>query len=213
MFAIDMHTHTRLGSSDSFIGPEELVATAKRVGLDGLCITEHGFARPAWTDDLGALTGFPVFGGMEVPTERGDFLVYGVQEIPPSYRTWERLCEYVVELGGAIVPAHPFRYTEIASSYTLTDLDRVIAEHGEFRLVTALEVYNGFAKDLETEFGGAVARRLGMSGIAGSDAHLPPAVGSCFTLFDNPIATERELVEALRGGDFAPVRGRRVIKR
>jgi histidinol phosphatase-like PHP family hydrolase len=45
MTLIDLHTHSLAGSSDSVIPPDDLVARARRVGLDGVCITEHGNQR------------------------------------------------------------------------------------------------------------------------------------------------------------------------
>ena len=37
----DLHIHTTKGSSDSSLTPEEMVLEADRLGLRGLCITEH----------------------------------------------------------------------------------------------------------------------------------------------------------------------------
>ena len=38
---IDLHTHTRPGSDDSFLHPVELIQKAKQNGIDGICLTEH----------------------------------------------------------------------------------------------------------------------------------------------------------------------------
>ena len=38
---MDIHCHTRYGSSCSYMSPEEMLQQAVQVGLDGLCITEH----------------------------------------------------------------------------------------------------------------------------------------------------------------------------
>ena len=38
---MDLHVHTNQGSPDSSLTPEELVAEAARVGLDGVMVTEH----------------------------------------------------------------------------------------------------------------------------------------------------------------------------
>ena len=42
MFKIDLHVHTVRGSSDSGLSPVQLVGEAKRIGLDGVCLAEHG---------------------------------------------------------------------------------------------------------------------------------------------------------------------------
>ena len=38
---IDLHTHTLVGSDDSYIDIDELIEKAKKSGLDGVCITDH----------------------------------------------------------------------------------------------------------------------------------------------------------------------------
>ena len=38
---IDLHTHTKPLSWDSLLSADDLVAMAKRAGLDGVCLTEH----------------------------------------------------------------------------------------------------------------------------------------------------------------------------
>src|SRR3972149_583374 len=40
---IDLHTHTRPLSHDSFLTPDDLIEAAKAAGLDAVCLTEHDF--------------------------------------------------------------------------------------------------------------------------------------------------------------------------
>ena len=42
----DLHVHTVKGSSDSSLSPEDLVSEALRLGLNGVCLTEHS----GWRD-------------------------------------------------------------------------------------------------------------------------------------------------------------------
>ncbi|GIT45219.1 MAG: hypothetical protein Ct9H300mP11_31550 [Chloroflexota bacterium] len=37
----DLHIHTTKGSSDSSLTPEDMILEADRLGLRGLCLTEH----------------------------------------------------------------------------------------------------------------------------------------------------------------------------
>ena len=48
-------------------------------------------------------------------------------------------------------------------------------------------------------------RRLGLRGVGGSDSHAPHSVGRCFTRFERPIASVRELVAELKAGRFQAV--------
>jgi hypothetical protein len=47
-----------------------------------------------------------------------------------------------------------------------------------------------------------VADRLGLLGVAGSDAHRLDEVGKCVTNFEREVRTERELIEEIRAGRF-----------
>ncbi len=38
---IDLHTHTYPRSGDSLLNPDVLIQEAKKLGLDGICLTEH----------------------------------------------------------------------------------------------------------------------------------------------------------------------------
>ena len=54
---IDIHTHTYPTSDDSSLSPEQLIEEAKRIGLDGICITDHdGFWDPREIESLSRST-------------------------------------------------------------------------------------------------------------------------------------------------------------
>ena len=42
MFNFDLHVHTVKGSTDSGLLPEQLIVEAKRIGLNGVFLSEHG---------------------------------------------------------------------------------------------------------------------------------------------------------------------------
>ncbi len=67
---IDIHTHTFPKSDDSLLSPDQLINEAKRVGLDGICLTDHdGFWNPASVTELGREYDFPIYPGCEVTEE------------------------------------------------------------------------------------------------------------------------------------------------
>jgi histidinol phosphatase-like PHP family hydrolase len=77
---IDLHVHTRVLSPCSNIDPECAIIEAKKIGLDGLCFTEH---EKMWkTEDLDILSkkwNFPLFRGVEVEIRDGHILVFGLE--------------------------------------------------------------------------------------------------------------------------------------
>ncbi len=78
---IDLHAHTRPISWDSDLTPDELVESAKAAGLDGICLTEHDyFWEPAEARALAKRHNFLVLPAVEVNTENGHILVYGLDK-------------------------------------------------------------------------------------------------------------------------------------
>jgi hypothetical protein len=78
---LDMHVHTNVGSYDSNLSPLELIQHGKAAGLDGVVVTEHD---RGWDVDLARKLGhehdFLILCGMEVSTDLGHILVYGLEE-------------------------------------------------------------------------------------------------------------------------------------
>jgi hypothetical protein len=210
---IDLHTHTRWGSQCAYMTPDELVQRAKAIGLNGVCITEHNqLWSPEAIESLSRRHGFLVIGGVEVSTDVGEILVFGLHESVVRVYDSRELREMVDRANGAMVAAHPFRGLAVPSPSN--------SEHGlsvedgmrrpVFSVVEAIEVYNGMAGHWEQRFAGEVSARLKLGGTGGSDAHAVLGVGSGVTIFDGEIRSEEDLVAALRVGQFRGADGRRL---
>ena len=65
-----------------------------------------------------------------------------------------------------------------------------------------VEIYNGISSEADNELAFQLGRRLGFRGVGGSDAHTASQVGLGVTIFDNPIDSDEELVEALKAKSF-----------
>lgn len=194
---IDLHVHTNVSSPCSLIAPERSIEVARAVGLDGICVTEHDeIAGAELTGELGRKLGFPVFRGIEIYTELGDMLVFGLYRDAPGWKTpFDELLEMCRRAGAVIAPAHSCRVTG--------ELERV---HGPERAdwllknVDAVETHNGGCTPGGNEAANELAVRYGLPGIGGSDAHHEFQVGRCYTVFEDDIHTDEELVAAIRAG-------------
>jgi hypothetical protein len=122
----------------------------------------------------------------------------------------------VADTEGAILVAnHPFRYKlDPRFSFINPDAEPIDADHPEkatglkiFEYVDAIEVLNGACGEDENLFALSVARLLGLAEVAGSDSHSMGSVGCVTTLLDAPVATERELIEAIRSHKCRAGRG------
>jgi PHP domain-containing protein len=208
---LDMHVHTTIGSYDSNLSPLELIHLGKASGLDGVVVTEHD---RGWDRDLARqLTrehDFLVLCGMEVSTDLGHILVYGLEEYVSGILYADTLRQVVDKIDGLMFAAHPYRKAFVntdgrwdAPKPTLTVQEA--ADRTLVQLVDGLEVYNGATGNRENALAVAVREQLGVRGIGGSDAHSEHGLGCCATEFERPVRTECELIAELRAGRFRAI--------
>ena len=143
---VDLHIHTSLGSDDSVITAEQIITQAKKRRLDAICITEHGNVRSQISGQLLDHRDLLVFAGMEASTELGDVLIFGLDSYPRQIWRAADIRRFVVEAGGVMIAAHPFRY-DLAQNAVLARSREFTVEDAcrqrLLRLVDALEVANG----------------------------------------------------------------------
>jgi histidinol phosphatase-like PHP family hydrolase len=200
---IDLHTHTSPRSACSSLDPLDLVREATRLGLDGICLTEHQVLwQPDEIAELAQATQLEVFRGNEFTTNQGDILVFGYEEDVKELLTIEELRDAVTAAGGFMIAAHPFRGFKTFGIGQLQMTVEQACNRKVFDFVDALEIRNGKVSDQENDMAARVAARLGLSGTAGSDAHRMDEVGKWVTDFERAIENEQELIEELRAGRF-----------
>ncbi len=187
---------------------EAAVTEAARLGLDGVCLTEHHVLWPRHElDRLADSADIRVFGGTEVTTDQGDILVLGLGRAVEQVVSIAELRRMVEGEGGYMIAAHPFRGFLLFGLGQLGMDTARAAERPLFQYVDAVEVCNGRLTDQENAAAADVAAYLGLPGVGGSDAHRLDEIGHCATAFDDLVIDERELVAALRAGRFEAVSG------
>lgn len=199
MFKIDLHVHTVLGG-DSAIRPDEVAARARSIGLDAVCITEHhAYDLSLPFDEISRKENFPIFRGLEYRAEEGHLLIYGVRagkgDLLPGL-PMQTAVNWVNRRGGAAVPAHPYQAGMVGRALG----DRVLGLSG----IAAVETLNGSIQSDENRRAANAARRLGVPGTGGSDAHGIQVLGNAYTMFYDPIEDESGLVKALHAGRYSP---------
>ena len=185
---IDLHCHTQPLSACSSLSVAGLVAGAKAAGLDAVCLTEHDRLRPTVEiRRLSEMHAFTILQGMEVTTELGHVLVFGLTEPPPAMFLASRLREAVECAGAFMVLAHPARAGQPhVAGPTLT------------RLFHAVEALNGSDGPEQNRVAAATAALFPYPGIAGSDCHAPTEIGRAATRLPSVVRTEDELIAVLR---------------
>lgn len=201
---IDLHTHTRRHSWDSDLSPDELIDLSKQAGLDGVCLTEHDFF---WDHDevqeLSRRHNFLVLPGVEINTDDGHMLCFGLTTYRYGMHRIPELAEHVRKANGAIVAAHPYRRQQPWHPEDPEDYRAALtkaAANPAYASCWAMEELNGRGSAAENAFSTAICKVLGLPTTAGSDAHAVKDIGRCATEFLDHINDLEGLVSALRGG-------------
>jgi len=193
---IDIHMHESKYSFDSYVSLEEIVAKAKYIGLDGICITDHESNQiKAEATELSAKEEIPIIVGAEVLTQEGDILVFGLNDLPKKKVPAQNLIDLVNEAGGIAVAAHPFR-----------DNGRGIGEG--IRNLTGLagiEVFNGSTKPDNNFQAYNLALELEIPCLGGSDTYVIDRVGKFVTSFPDWVRDTEDLIEAVKDDKVVPV--------
>jgi len=171
--------------------PDALVRAARARGVDGVCITEHDALWPF--DDVLRLAEemeFVVLRGMEVTTEVGHVLVFGLERHDPAMAQLAELHRIVRGEGALMYLAHPSR------RYGALPPDDLGS------MFDSVETQNGTEGMLQNDNATKMAASLRLPGIGGSDAHSAREVGVCATEFDAGLGDEEAFLAALRAGAY-----------
>ncbi len=205
-FVVDLHIHTFPASACASDSVEAMVGSARERGLDALCLTDHNHV---WSqqdvDRLMDRLNFRIFRGNEIMTDQGDMLVFGFHQAIDRVIKLRELAGLVETAGGFIIAAHPFRGFLTFGTGQLGLTPQKAMEREMFNHVHAIETLNGKVTQKENRLAAQVAEGLGLPCTGGSDAHDVSNVGIYATRFNDALANEQELVEALRAGACAPV--------
>jgi len=186
---IDLHMHTS-ASKDSLSEPAEVVAQARRVGLDRIAITDHDQIRGAF--EARELDPELVIVGEEVRTAEGLDLIglFLTDHIPPG-SDFRQTAQAIRHQGGVVYLPHPFdshRGSDEAFLVTVEDC------------VDAVEGINARIHDpARNERAVRWASERGLPLGAGSDAHLLREIGRARSVVP-PFRGPGELLAALAEG-------------
>ncbi|GAB4322182.1 MAG: PHP domain-containing protein [Dehalococcoidia bacterium] len=206
---IDLHAHTWPRSHDSVLNPEDLIERAKAAGLDAIVFTEHDTVWDhASVEELRAKHDFLVMAGVEISTDDGHILAFGIDKYVFGMHRSRELASYVEKANGVMVAAHPYRrqmpwFTRNDDEYAAA-LEKA-SRNPAYQYVKALETQNGRGSDKENEFSRRLAEMMSLPGTAGTDSHAISDIGKCATYFEKEIRDERELIAELKAGRYYPV--------
>ena len=183
---IDLHIHSRY-SPDGTLTPEDIIETARKKGLDGVAVTDHGTlqggleAKKYETDD------FIVIAGIEIKTDIGEVIGLFLSKEIMSQRFQDVVIEIKAQ-GGLVVVPHPFdRMRRSAFRISEEEINFVDAIEG-FNGRSVLQTYNRQAV--------AFAEKHNLPVVAGSDAHHANEIGLAGIITDS-----KDIKDVIRRGD------------
>ncbi|MCY1023105.1 PHP domain-containing protein [Pyxidicoccus sp. MSG2] len=206
---IDLHAHSYL-SKGCELDPRNVLERAALFGLDGVAFTETN-TQDGCDElfDLGAKAKLKVFVGLELVTDRGQYLCFFPKPelAPEPVQLWGSNREKpwsaaeclpkVKSLGAAIVAARPY---DRDSQNPAMDFIRSL------NVLSAVEGYNARVKQTANDLAVEAAEALKLPCTGGSDARGSlDEVGRGATFFKRDIKTQAELVAELLKGEFWPV--------
>ncbi len=189
---VDLHSHT-MWSGDSTTTPDEFAAAVEASGLDVVCITDHNAIDGAVT--LAARLACRVIVGEELRTAAGEIIGLFLTERVPMGITHLDAARAIREQGGVVYIPHPFdpmrRNLSETALYELAEADLIDAVE-VLNAKTSLASLNRRAAEFAAEFG--------IVGGAGSDGHVPDALGSAYVEMPD-FATPHEFLASLSRAD------------
>jgi predicted metal-dependent phosphoesterase TrpH len=175
MVKLEFHCHTH-ASKDSLTLPADLIAAARRKGINRVVVTDHNSV--AGAREAQAIDPELIIVGEEIMTTKGEILAAFVQEEIPARLSPQETIRRLKEQGAFISVSHPFDELR-EGGWKESDLLEILP------FVDAIEVYN--SRCMFPRFNRRArefAERHNIAGTVGSDAHAAFEVGRSLLLLD-----------------------------
>ena len=179
LYRFDFHTHSFF-SADASSKPEQMVAAAKSRGLNGIAITDHDTCRAMdyclrkgmMREDGLPVEDFLIIPGVEISTADGHLLCIGTTLPDRKGVPAVQVADEIRTHGGIPIPPHPFdRWRAGIRADVMDKMNLDVVE--VFNAAVSRRSYNQRAR--------AYAEQRSLRMMAGSDAHYPTAIGTCWT--------------------------------
>ena len=192
---LDLHVHTKY-SLDGTVEPIDYIKQAKSIGLDGFAITDHNEIKgAAETFKLAKKhKDIIVIRGVEISTEDGHVLGFGITDQIPRDLSPEETVEQIIDAGGVPVAAHPYRRA--------SGLGEAVVKRVGFERV---EVLNHRSMHRENQRAVQLASELKAGTTGGSDAHFAQELGLAATEIKGHYSNEDEILSAISKNHTKPV--------
>jgi hypothetical protein len=192
MLKADLHIHSN--HSDGIDSVKKLLQAAIEKRLDAISITDHDTINGSLEAiEIAEEESLPivVIPGVEISTENGHLLAYGIYEDIEADKNMQETAFEVRRMGGVSAIAHPFQFHK----HGIVKIAKAI------HAVDAIEVFNAkFYIGLCNTLAVRVSRKYKKAVIAGSDAHGSEAIGFGVTLLNVASKDIGSMIQSIRDG-------------
>lgn len=168
---LDLHIHSSY-SLDGSDNPKEIIKHARKIGLDGIAITDHNEIKGSLEAiKYGkTLNDFVVVPGIEVSSLDGHLIGLGMTESVEKGLPTKETIELITDQGGIVIASHPYRFW--------SGLGDEIVKSNDF---TAVEVMNARSLRKDNRRALKLANELALGRTGGSDCHSLDQIGKAYT--------------------------------
>ena len=196
---LDLHIHSKF-SRDGAATVEDILGRCRTLGLDGCAITDHNTVQGSLEAvELAPSFGLLVVRGVEISTSEGHVLAYGLSSSVPRGLSVAETIQRIHDAGGIAVAAHPRRFPSGIGIRRATE-----------ERFDAVEVLNGGSSRASNKSSAALAARMRLPGIGGSDAHRVEEIGRAATVLEDASSEQRVIESILSGSTSVIGRSRNV---
>ncbi len=160
-------------SKDSLITPKDLVYYAKKRGLNAVAVTDHNQIEGSLK--IAKESNFLVIPGMEVSSANGHIVALNLRQLIPRGLSAKETVDKIHSAGGIAIAVHPYAWFKGS-----------LTSHVEQAQFDAIETINasafpfGRCKSKAT----AIAQKLNLPQVGGTDAHYGPTIGYGYTAIE-----------------------------
>ena len=183
----DLHIHSKY-SGDSKSEIHDIIKTAEKRGMDGISILDHnsikGYEKAEKVD-----TDIIIVPGMEVSTPDGHIIAMGLREEIGKQSSISEAIDRIRERGALAIAAHPYRYWSGIGEKNVLENDW-----------DGIDGQNGRGWGYRNRQARALAERLDLPVIGGSDSHRMKTIGKAFTKIEG-VETWEDVIKKTEKGE------------
>ncbi len=165
----DLHIHSKY-SGDSKCEPRDIIKTAEKRDLDGIAILDHnsikGYEKAQKVD-----TDLIIVPGIEVSTPDGHIIAMGLREEIGKQASISEAIDRIRERGALAIAAHPYRF------WSGVGEKNILKNEWD-----GIDGQNGRGWGFRNRQARALAEKMGVPVIGGSDSHRLKTIGKAFTM-------------------------------